>query len=80
MNRGDYERPAWYQIERLYQCRSCKHEQRVRAGESAVMPCYYCGGWVEHTGESYPGSANDWDECRDSVSSPWRRKRDSDWR
>lgn len=80
MSRSDYERPAHYQIERLYQCRRCRHEQRVSAGLSPSMPCPRCGGWVDRIGESYPASADDWDEYRDAVSGPWRRKDDGYYR
>lgn len=73
MARSDYERPAWYQINREYECRN-GHRQSVRAGESAQMPCW-CGAFVNHVGESYPGDANDWDLERDSLYSPWRQKR-----
>jgi len=75
MSRGDYERPAWYQISTLYRCRACGREQEVSAGMSASMPCPDCGGYVVRSGESYPASADDWDEERDSVNSDWRRKR-----
>ena len=75
MSRSDYERPAWYQVHREYRCQKCGHEQSVRAGESASMPCPRCRGFVVKIGESYPGSADDWHEERDSVNSPWRQKR-----
>jgi tRNA G26 N,N-dimethylase Trm1 len=64
MSRSDYERPAWYQIEKLYKCRRCGLEQKVPQGDSAQFPCPYCRGFVERIGESYPGDSNDWDEER----------------
>lgn len=75
MSRSDYERPAWYQINTLYRCQKCGHEQDVRAGESARMPCPMCRGFVVKIGESYPGSADDWDEERDGLYGEWRQKR-----
>lgn len=75
MSRADYERPAWYQIGRLYRCQKCGHEQDVRAQESAQMPCPRCRGFVVKVGETYPGSADEWDEERTSVNDPWRLKR-----
>lgn len=39
------------------------------------MPCPDCGGYVVLIGESYPASADDWHEERESVNGAWRRKR-----
>ena len=74
MSRADYERPAWNQIDDIYQCRKCSREQIVQAGFSASMPCPYCGGFVDRIGERYPASPDDWDECRDTQDGEWRRK------
>jgi hypothetical protein len=75
MSRADYERPAFNQISRHYKCRKCGQEQEVPNGFSAAMPCPSCRGYVEFVGESYPASADDWDEVRDGVNEPWRQKR-----
>lgn len=76
MPRTDYERPAWYQIDSIYQCENCNHEQIVRAGFSAIMPCPMCGGYVSRVGESYPGNVDDWDEVRSGydINGEWVRK------
>lgn len=54
MSRSDYERPAQYQIERLYQCRRCRHERGDNGAASDGEGCFYdgqalicgCPGWV----------------------------------
>lgn len=74
MSRGDYERPAWYQIERIYTCTKCGHEQRVSGQFQAQMPCPDCGGFVQSAGESYPASADDWDEVK--IGDAWVNKKD----
>lgn len=74
MSRSDYERPAFYQIQKIYRCQKCGHEQHPPAGFSAAMPCPQCRGWVECVGESYPGNADDWDEVK--VGNNWVNKND----
>jgi DNA-directed RNA polymerase subunit RPC12/RpoP len=75
MSKSDYRRPADYQVERDYRCRRCGHEQRPLAGDSAMMPCPQCGGYVEMIGESYPSNADDWDESRDDINGDWHNER-----
>lgn len=70
---NDYRRPAEYQIDRIYKCQKCGDEQSVRFGESAVMPCYHCKGFVTFSGESYPHSS-EWDEERDNVNDSFHNR------
>ena len=74
MSRSDYERPAFYQVNRIYRCRACGHEQEVPPGFSAQMPCPMCGGYVDRVGESYPGDPDAWDEVK--VGNTWVNKND----
>ncbi len=74
MSRGNYERPAWYQINKIYRCRKCELEQEIPAGYSAQMPCPDCGGYVDRIGESYPGNVDEWDEVK--VNGDWVNKAD----
>ena len=75
MSRGDYEKPAWYQINKIYECQSCGYRQEIPLGMMAQMPCPCCGGWVTKIGESYPSNADDWDMERDNTNAPWRYKK-----
>ena len=77
MTRSDYERPAWYQIHKIYKCTKCGHEQDIPQGYSAQFPCPYCGRFVARIGESYPASANDWDEER--INSRGQRDINGNW-
>ncbi len=74
---GDYRRPADYQIEKHYKCKRCGMEQHPMAGNSAIMPCPQCKGYVEKVSESYPSNAYDWDESRDNINGQWRNERKS---
>jgi len=81
MSRSDYERPAWYQIEKLYRCKKCGYEQRMPQGYYAQFPCPMCKGFVERIGESYPANADDWDEEKTNsrgqrdVNGNWHQKK-----
>lgn len=75
MSRSDYEKPAWYQINKIYECQQCGDKQEIPLNMMAQMPCPCCGGWVTRVGGSYPGNANDWDMERDNINAPWRYKK-----
>ena len=72
MSISDYRRPATYQITHHYQCDVCSREIEVPSDQS-VHRCY-CGGHMELSGESYPASAEDWDEERDNVNDSFRNR------
>ncbi len=74
MPRGDYERPAHYQVYQIYQCAKCGDEQEVQSGYSAQMPCSHCGGYINRVGESYPASPDVWDEVK--IGNEWHNKND----
>lgn len=73
MSKSDYYRPADYQVTIIYECNSCaaKTEQ---ISTYDVCECS-CGGKFRMIGESYPASAEDWDEERDDTNSDWHRRR-----
>ena len=70
---NDYYRPAPYQINNIWECRSCGAEVEM---ESAYSPGQCdCGDSFVCTGESYPADRNDWDMERDSPYDDWRYRR-----
>ena len=72
MNRSDYRRPADYQVNILYRCATCRREVE-QVSVYGVGRCH-CGGELEQIGESYPASADDWDEERNTQDGEWHRR------
>jgi len=62
MSSSDYYRPAQNQIMTIYTCDSCGKESEIESCYS--MSTCTCGGHMSESGESYPSSADDWDEER----------------
>lgn len=75
MSRADYERPARYQINTVARCETCRQEREYSSDQSLSGARCFCGGSLTVVGESYPASADDWDEERDTQDGEWRRKR-----
>ena len=66
----DRYRPAEWQIDVIYECRSC-------GARTEMQSCYHpgscaCGGVFVEAGESYPGDVAEWDEER--VDGEWRKR------
>ena len=61
MSRADYYRLAWDQVHQIAWCASCGREVEYDAQQSTDGPCV-CGGRMRLCGESYPASADDWNE------------------
>ncbi len=72
MSKSDYRRPADYQINDVYQCDRCRREVE-QVSVYGVGQCS-CGGNLQKVGESYPASAEDWDEERDATNSECHRR------
>ena len=73
MGISDYRRPADYQVHHHYRCTRCGHEVEVESVYGGPEGCR-CGGHMQFSGESYPASAEDWDEERDPHDGEWRRR------
>lgn len=76
MSRSDYRRPADYQINHHYKCRSCSREIEIQSFYAPPKVCRACGQGLEFVGESYPANSDDWDEERDNVNDEFRNRRD----
>lgn len=74
MARSDYLRPAEWQVRSIYRCMSCRNEQEFMSDQTVEGGRCGCGGTLTHAGETYPASADDWEEerCDDGE---WRRRR-----
>lgn len=72
MAKSDYRRPADYQITNHFKCSSCGRETEQNSVYAAPEACPSCGGPLQHAGESYPASADDWHEERDNVNDDFR--------
>ena len=76
MSKADYYRPSRDQIRQVARCSSCGREREYDSDLSVDgSPCYCGAGRMVVCGESYPASADDWDEERDPQDGEWRRRR-----
>ena len=75
MSKSDYYRPAAYQVLQIARCESCKQEREYANDQHVDGGRCFCGGVLRVCGESYPASADDWDEERDDTNSEWHRRR-----
>lgn len=71
MSRSDYARPADYQINKIYRCGTCRRETEH---PSIYAPPECCGSEMTECGESYPASADEWDEVRDTQDGEWHNR------
>lgn len=68
MSKSDYLRPSEDQVNIVYRCQSCGYETE-QSSCYGVGRCN-CGGAFDVYGETYPASADDWNE---------ERGRDGEW-
>lgn len=73
MAKSDYRRPADYQINEHFRCRSCGRETEQPSIYGKPETCS-CGGPLDYIGESYPASSDDWHEERDDVNDDFRNR------
>jgi len=74
MSRADYRRPADYQVRQIGKCDSCGAENEYMNNQLVDGEPCGCGGTLRVIGESYPASADDWDEERDTRDGQWRSR------
>ena len=72
MSKSDYYRPSEQQIRNIYRCTTCQLEDEYMADQSVEGGRCPCGGSLTFAGESYPASADDWNEER--VDGEWRSR------
>jgi len=74
MPKSDYYRPSEQQIRSIYRCTSCRQENEYMSDQLVEGGRCGCGGRLTFAGETYPASADDWDEERRDDGS-WGRRR-----
>ena len=75
MAKSDYYRPSQAQIRQVAECSHCRRHSEYDSQQNLDNARCACGGLLVVIGESYPASADDWDEERDTRDGEWHRRR-----